>query len=71
MSEDPKGLRDGLEASKGDPRLVLALNAVLSAWFGWTVVWGLDLLDVVSYTLPNVAVAAILVFTVTYLIVLQ
>ena len=30
MSEEPKGIRVGVEVSKGDPRLLLLLNAALS-----------------------------------------
>ena len=71
MTEDSQGLRDGLEASSGDPRLVLLLNALLSTWFAWTVVWGLDFLGVVAYTLTNVAVLASVLFVVTYVVVLQ
>lgn len=71
MSEGSEGLRDGFEESKGDPRFVLVLNALLSAWLAWTVVWGLDLLDVVAYTLVNVAILALLLFLLTYVVVLR
>lgn len=71
MSEEPEGLRDGLEESTGDPRLVLVLNGLLSAWLAWTVVWGLDLLGVVAYTLANVAVLASILFLLTYVVVLR
>ncbi|GAB6879566.1 hypothetical protein JCM17823_18400 [Halorubrum gandharaense] len=68
---DPKGIREGLADSEGDPRLVFLLGVALSAWFGWVVVWGFDLLGLVEYTLVNVLTAAILVFAVTYVLVLQ
>lgn len=71
MSEEPKGISEGLRDSKGDPRLLLLLNAVLSAWFAWTVIWGADLLNLVEYTLTNVATVAIVLFAVTYLVVLR
>ncbi|MES3161529.1 MAG: hypothetical protein PPP55_08175 [Halorubrum sp.] len=71
MSEEPKGIRDGVEESSGDPRLLLLLNGVLSAWFAWTAVWGLDLLDIVAYTTTNVLTLALLVFTLTYVLVLR
>jgi len=45
-SEDPKGIREGVEGSKGDLRVVLLLNAVLSGMFAWTALGGLQLLDV-------------------------
>ncbi len=71
MSEEPKGIREGLEDSKGDPRLTLLLNAVLSTWFAWTVIWGADLLNLVEYTLTNVATFAIVLFALTYVVVLR
>ncbi|GAA0518809.1 hypothetical protein SAMN04488066_1221 [Halorubrum aquaticum] len=71
MSEERKGLSDGLEESSGDPRVVLALNAVLSLWLGWTVVWGLDLLEVMEYGLTTVAGVALAIFALTYVVVLQ
>jgi len=71
MSEKSEGLRDGLEESKGDPRFVLFLNALLSTWLAWTVIWGLDLLGVVAYTLVNVAVLTLILFAVTYVVVLN
>ena len=70
-AEETKGVREGVEASKGDPRLVLLLNAVLSTWLAWTAVWGLDLLAVVDYSLTNVGTLAIVIFAVTYLVVLR
>ena len=71
MSEVPKGIRDGVEESKGDPRLLLLLNAALSTWFAWTVVWGLDLLDIVAYTTVNVVTLALIIFALTYVVVLR
>jgi hypothetical protein len=71
MSEEPKGIREGVESSKGDPRLILLLNAVLSAWFAWTVVWGLDRLGVVALTAANVGTLALIIFGVTYVAVLR
>ena len=71
MSEEPKGIREGVEESKGDPRLILLLNAVLSAWFGWTVVWGLDRIGAVPLTPVNVGTLALIIFGVTYVAVLR
>jgi len=71
MSEESKGIRDGVEESKGDPRVLLALNGLLSLWFAWTAVWGLDLLNIVTYTMTNVLTGAVLIFALTYLIVLN
>jgi len=71
MSEEPKGIREGVEDSEGDPRLVLLLNAVLSAWFAWTVVWGLDRLGAAALNAANVGALALIVFGVTYVAVLR
>jgi hypothetical protein len=71
MSEEGKGLSEGVEESRGDPRVVLAMNAVLSLWLGWTVVWGLDLLGVMEYGLTTVAGVSLAIFALTYVVVLQ
>ncbi|WP_418281862.1 hypothetical protein [Halorubrum sp. DTA98] len=70
MSEE-KGIREGLDDSSGDPRLVLLLNAVLSTWFAWTVVWGADLLGLLEYSLTNVGTLALILFALTYVVVLR
>ena len=71
MSEESKGIREGVEESKGDPRLILLLNAVLSGWFAWIVVWGLDRIGAVALTLVNVGTLALIIFGVTYAAVLR
>lgn len=70
MSER-KGVKEGLKDSKGDPRLILILNAVLSTWFAWTVVWGADLLNLIEYSLTNIATLALILFALTYVVVLR
>ncbi|WP_128906180.1 hypothetical protein [Halorubrum amylolyticum] len=70
-SGDPKGIREGVEGSKGDPRVVLLLNAVLSGMFAWTAFWGLQLLDIAEVTATNVASLALIVFALTYVTVLR
>ncbi|WP_247002359.1 hypothetical protein [Halosolutus gelatinilyticus] len=66
--QDPEtgGFEAGVSSSTGDPRVILAMNAVLSTLFGWTIVWGLSFLGVVEFGWINVATAAVLLFTVTY-----
>lgn len=70
MSEpdDREGFREGLQSSKGDPRVALLLNAVLSLLFAWTAVAGLDLIGVVELTLGNVVTGAVVVFALTYVV---
>jgi hypothetical protein len=71
MSEEQKGIREGLEESEGDPRLILLLNAVLSGTFAVTVVWGLDQIGIAGFTAANVATLGLIVFAATYLVVLR
>lgn len=65
---EPKGFREGISDSRGDPRVLLVLNAVLSTSFGATIVWGLSLLGATELTVINVATAAIVLFALTYLV---
>ncbi|PHQ39871.1 hypothetical protein DJ69_04080 [Halorubrum persicum] len=71
MSEEPKGIREGVEESKGDPRVVLILNAALSGLFAWTAFWALQLLDIAEVTVTNVGTLALVVFALTYVTVLR
>lgn len=65
------GFEAGVSSSEGDPRVLLAMNAVLSTLFAWTIVWGLSFLGFVEFGIINVATAAILVFAVTYLVTMS
>lgn len=65
---DPKGFDEGASGNRGDPRVLLALNVVLSAAFGATIVWGLSFLDAAAFSLVNVATATIVLFALTYLV---
>jgi hypothetical protein len=65
---DPEGFGEGLSASRGDPRVLLLLNVILSAMFGTTVVWGLSLLDAAELSLINVATATVVLVALTYLV---
>lgn len=71
MSEEQKGIREGMEESEGDPRLILLLNALLSGVFALTVVWGLGRAGIAAFTAPNVATLAVIIFAATYLVVLR
>jgi len=71
MSDRQRGVRDGIESSEGDPRVVFLLGVVLSAGFAWTVVWGLDLLGAVAFSLGNVAAVALVLFALTYLVAMR
>ncbi|KOX97591.1 MULTISPECIES: hypothetical protein [Halorubrum] len=65
------GIREGVERSSGDPKVLLAMNAVLSTWFAWMVVWGLDLLGAATLSARNVATLALILFAATYVAVLR
>ncbi|OYR41153.1 hypothetical protein DJ82_01195 [Halorubrum sp. Ib24] len=71
MSEEEKGIREGIEESEGDPRLILLLNAVLSGGFAWTVLWGLDRAGMATLTAANVGLLALVIFAATYLVVMR
>ncbi|SDR03740.1 thrombospondin type 3 repeat-containing protein [Natronobacterium texcoconense] len=65
---DSDGLTDGLESSKGDPRVLAALNAVLSVLFAWWIVWGLAILGTIQYSRPTVLAVAVGLFVLTHFI---
>ncbi|QRV13946.1 hypothetical protein JMJ58_13450 [Haloterrigena salifodinae] len=72
---DSDSERDGFEAgaagSQGDPRVLIAMNAILSTLFAWTIVWGLSFLGAVEFGLINVATAAVVLFAITYLVTMN
>ncbi|ELY93415.1 hypothetical protein C483_05598 [Natrialba hulunbeirensis JCM 10989] len=63
---DRGGFREGLESSAGDPRLLIVLNAILSALFAWWLVWGAALVGALEYSLATVAVVAVGLFLLTH-----
>ncbi|GAB3314023.1 hypothetical protein EI982_12050 [Haloplanus rallus] len=68
MADDAEGFDDAVADAEGDPRVILALNLVLSSLFAWVVVWGLSAIDIVAYGAVNVATLAAVLVGVTYLI---
>lgn len=57
--------------SKGDPRVLFAMNAVLSFVFSTAVIGGLDFIGVVAFEWTRVGVATVALMVLTYLAVLQ
>lgn len=55
--------------AKGDPRVHLLMNLVLSLVYSLVVVWGLSYVDVVPFTVRNVAVATLVIATLTQVVV--
>ncbi|PSQ48982.1 hypothetical protein BRD12_06005 [Halobacteriales archaeon SW_12_67_38] len=58
-------------ASQGDIRVLLVMDLVLSAVFGAVVVRGLSVLDVLAFAWRTVALVALAVAVLTYLVVLR
>lgn len=66
-SDDERdGLQEGLESSEGDPRVLAVLNAVLSIAFAGTVIWGLDFIGALEFSLTTFAFVAIGLFLLTH-----
>ena len=55
-------------ASQGDPRVLFVMNLVLSSAFAAGIVWGLDFVGLVAFTVWNVASLALLLMAVTYVV---
>ncbi|RMB13352.1 hypothetical protein [Haloplanus aerogenes] len=55
-------------ASQGDPRVLFVMNLVLSSLFAYGVIWGLELVGLVSVTVWNVASLTLLLMAVTYVV---
>ena len=64
--DDADGFEAGASGTQGDPRVLVAMNVVLSTAFAATVVWGLSYVGSVEFTLVNVATGAILLAAVSY-----
>ena len=65
-ARDEAGFSEGAERSAGSPWVVQGLNALLSTLFALVVVGGLEFLGAMEFTLVNVATAAVLIFTISY-----
>ncbi|MFB6069464.1 MAG: hypothetical protein ABEJ76_00460 [Halanaeroarchaeum sp.] len=57
--------------ARGDIRVLIAMNLILSAIYASVIVWGLDYLGMVAFTLENVAVGTAIVALITYILVLR
>ena len=69
--DDADGFDAGASGTQGDPRVLVAMNVVLSTAFAATVVWGLSLLGAAEFTLINVATGAVLLVALSYVVTLQ
>ena len=68
---DTDGFEEGASGTRGDPRVLVAMNVVLSTAFAATVVWGLSLLGAAEFTFINVATGAVLLIALSYVVTLQ
>ena len=66
--DDADGFEAGASGTRGDPRVLIAMNVVLSTAFAATVVWGLSYLGAAEFTLVNVATGAVLLVAVSYVV---
>lgn len=55
-------------ASDGDPRVQLLLNVVLSAVFVYVVLFGLDFIGALGFTVPRYVVGTLLLILVTHVV---
>lgn len=55
-------------ASKGDPRVLLVLNLVLSGVFSLVVVWGLAYATAMTFSWRNVAIATAVLMVLTHIV---
>lgn len=56
-------------ASKGDPRVHLVMNVILSAAFVYVALWGLDLVGAVEFTLRRYLVGTLALVVLTHVLV--
>jgi hypothetical protein len=58
-------------ASQGDPRVLLVMNLVLSLLFSYLVIWGLDFIGAVEFSLVNLALATGVLMVATHYTVMR
>jgi hypothetical protein len=56
--------------SDGDPRVLFAMNIILSAVFGTGIIWGLSFIEIATFSLINVVTLTLIIAAVTYAIVM-
>ena len=66
--DDADGFEAGASGTQGDPRVLIAMNVVLSTVFAAIVVWGLSYLGAAEFTFVNVATGAVLLVAVSYVV---
>ena len=56
-------------SSRGDPRVHFVINLLGSAMFVYILLWGLDLLGTVEFTLVRFALGTVIVMIITYTLI--
>ncbi|CAJ51160.1 hypothetical protein [Haloquadratum walsbyi] len=56
--------------SDGDPRVLFAMNIILSAVFGTGIIWGLSFIEIATFSPINVVTLTLIIAAVTYAIVM-
>ena len=57
--------------SEGDPRVHFVMNLVLSAMFAYIVLWGLDFLETLQFTILRLGLLTAIVMGLTQVLVLS
>lgn len=57
--------------SEGDPRVHFVMNLVLSAMFAYIVLWGLDFLETLQFTVLRLGLLTAIVMGLTQVLVLS
>mgnify|MGYP000612590038 CR=1 FL=1 len=57
--------------SEGDPRVHFVMNLVLSAMFAYIVLWGLDFLETLQFTMLRLGLLTAIVMGLTQVLVLS
>lgn len=61
-------LQEGMEGSKGDPKVLFVLNVVLSALFAYVVLWLSDLVGITTFSWEQFLVFALLLVVLTFVV---
>lgn len=64
-------LKEGMEDSKGDPRVLFVLNVLLSTIFAYGVLYLSDLVGVTTFSWEGVAGFALLLILLTHVVTRQ
>ena len=59
----------GTSNSKGDPRVLLVMNLVLSTLFSWVIISGLAFVGQIEFEWATVALLALVIAVVTHLVI--